>query len=652
MTEDTENTGLSGSKKMAKTLDEKLLDNSSIFYLPVIDSSIVPCKEPSQENPPISRGAGGSINAEEGISLLSEYSSILKQHLDSIFPDGNKPVPLGSGVVRGLIGQGGMARVYRIWNEKMEVYRAVKVYYLSGKSGLRRRFETEIKISAKLSHPNIVQIHSTGEWNGYPYIEMELVEGESLETLISRHGKIPFETVTGIGIQIANALCHAHNLEIVLYGKTYRGIIHRDLKPANIMVSKRGMVKLLDFGIARPAEVGFHTVSGNIVGTLPYLSPEQIDCLEIDQRSDIYSLGTILYEALTGEKAFPQETITALMKMKSIGQYREFESLSCNVPVQLSEIIKKCLDENKENRFNSSLDLKNALIDFLKSSFGQSPSLIVGNFIGNREEIGERKRAFGRMLLMSGSLIGIGIVLFLAFQLILSKEPVVRGFNFVTDTLAVKVSQVSDSVQKKPQVSMEGNRDGAGKRTRNGLSPQSPIRRLKTKYRSNNLYLIGDSACKVSRFNEAIIALKSISPGDVDYNNGLILLAYAYLESDSLEKAIKVSESINSLDAFFCIVMGRIELARKNETNALETFLLALTRTSTIRPVKVVRSESLYYAAIIYDRLYRVNPSAQNRQFALISWEKLKKNHLPGEMRYHLALQKIAEYAGNMKNNE
>jgi len=620
MRENSEKTMFPSGKKTAETLDEKLV--------PVLDTSIVFGKEPTEEKTPLLREAGG-ISFDEPASV--------KQY-DKTFPDGKEPFPLGSGKVCGLIGQGGMARVYRIWNEKMEVYRAVKVYYLSGRAELRRRFETEIKISAKLNHPNIVQIHATGEWNGYPYIEMELVEGVSLETLISRHKKMPFATVTGIGIQIADALCYAHNLDIVLYGKTYKGIIHRDLKPANIMINERGLVKLLDFGIARPAEVGLHTVSGNIVGTLPYLSPEQIDNLEIDHRSDLYSLGTILYEALTGEKAFPQETITALMRMKSIGQYRSFESFSCNVPIQLSEIIKKCLNENKENRFGSSLELKNALLRFLRSKQAKSPLLIVQNYFDKRDkeeaENAERKSAFEKILSIIGLFTGIVVVMILTFQFWRDKEPVKKGFNFVSDTISVSVSQVSDSVQKKPQVREAANRKGANSRnasvTRNGLLPKNPITRLKAKYKSDNLYQIGDLACKKLRFDEAIIALKSISTDDIDYNNGLILLTYAYLETDSLENAWKIAESINSLDAFFCIIMGRIEYARKNEIKALEIFQLALTRSSTIRSIDFIRSESLYYAAIIYDKWYRANPSPENRKFALISWEKLRGFTDPG----------------------
>lgn len=631
MREDSENTGLPSVKRMTKTLDERLVDNSSLPYLPVLDTAI-----------------------------FDESASMLKQHLDRTFPDGNEPVALGSGTVRGLIGQGGMARVYRIWNEKMEVYRAVKVYYLSGRAELRKRFETEIKISAKLCHPNIVQIHSTGEWNGYPYIEMELVEGVSLENLISQNVKMPFETVTSIGIQITDALCYAHNLDIVLYGKTYRGIIHRDLKPANIMVSESGTVKLLDFGIARPAEVGLHTVSGNIVGTLPYLSPEQIDNLEIDQRSDLYSLGAILYEALTGEKAFPQETITSLMKMKSIGQYREFDSFSCNIPLQLSEIVKKCLDENKDNRFESSLELKNSLMGFLRSNQDQAPSLIVENYLYNRDRENlvpdKRKSVVRRMMSISVLLIGIGVVIHFTFQFLRDKESGVRGFNFTGDSVCFSVSKTADSVKQKTQVIESGkdkidvniNRSRKGRRKTTvsnvGSSPKSPIDQLKEKYRSSNLYEIGDSACKVSRFNEAIIALKSLLPGDIDYNNGLILLAYAYLESDSLEKARQISGLINSLDAFFCVVMGRIEYARKNEIKALEILQLALTRSSRIRSADFVRSESLYYAALIYDNWYRANPSLENRRFALISWEKLQRMHRPGQQRYHFAIQRMNRY--------
>jgi serine/threonine-protein kinase len=301
-----------------------------------------------------------------------------------------------------------MARVYRTWNEKLEVYRAVKVFLPTGHPELMKRFETEIKISAKLHHPNIIETYTVGEWNGLPYIEMELVEGISLEELITRHRTLPVDVTVAICMQVADALFYAHNQQFLLYGKTYNGIIHRDLKPANIMISSNGTVKLLDFGIARPAEVGLHTVAGHIVGTLPYLSPEQLDDNGIDHRSDIYSLGTIVYEALTGEKTFPQPTITVLLKMKSIGEYRKFETFSCNVPSSLVKIVEKCLSENRDDRYSTTAELKKALTPIFKKTIPEADGglLILNTQTGQGGTTYQEDRDLGRVSMRREALDG------------------------------------------------------------------------------------------------------------------------------------------------------------------------------------------------------------------------------------------------------
>ena len=169
-------------------------------------------------------------------------------------PSGNEPIPLGSGAIVGLLGSGGMARVYKIWNEKLEVFRAVKILLPNQQGDLRNRFETEAKITAKLHHPNIVEIYNVGDWQGLPYLEMEIIDGLSLESIISKTGKLPSSVCSSIAIFTARALGYAHGQQFLIYGKNYHGIVHRDLKPANIMVSSQGALKLMDFGIARPTE--------------------------------------------------------------------------------------------------------------------------------------------------------------------------------------------------------------------------------------------------------------------------------------------------------------------------------------------------------------------------------------------------------------
>ena len=209
-------------------------------------------------------------------------------------PDGSERVAMGSGTITSLISRGGTALVYEIWNSELEMKRAVKLLHPDHLDESLERFETEIKITAKLRHPNIVEIYAVGKWHDLPYIEMERIDGDTIEDLLRRVGALPIEVCTAIGIMVARALYHAHNHKYMIYGKEYHGIIHRDLKPANIMVDRDGSVKLMDFGIAKPVAASARTMEGVVFGTMQYLSPEQLQSGDVDARSDIYSFGAVL----------------------------------------------------------------------------------------------------------------------------------------------------------------------------------------------------------------------------------------------------------------------------------------------------------------------------------------------------------------------
>ncbi|MDO5577238.1 MAG: serine/threonine-protein kinase, partial [Fibrobacter sp.] len=194
-----------------------------------------------------------------------------------------------------LIAAGGMANVYKVWHEKLEVVRAVKILKPGFSEETKSRLETEAKISANLRHVNIVEIYGLQYWNGIPYIEMEYVDGSSLKDLLDSNVRFPIDLAISITHFVCKALQFAHNQDMTLYGKIYDGLVHRDIKPANILISSKGVVKLADFGIARPSEVSMHTVGSKVMGTFAYLSPEQFNSEPLDLRSDIYSLGTVLY---------------------------------------------------------------------------------------------------------------------------------------------------------------------------------------------------------------------------------------------------------------------------------------------------------------------------------------------------------------------
>jgi serine/threonine-protein kinase len=264
----------------------------------------------------------------------------------------------GGRIVR-LLGSGGMADVYLVWNPRLEIYRAIKVIKPGQPTNFLERFETEIRILSKLQHPNIVQFYSVGEWHGLPYIEMEYVPGAALDDVCEKCAVFsPLEAIA-VGILVCRALHYAHNQVTTIYGKVYKGVIHRDLKPSNIMLSRSGRVKLTDFGIARPGEVSLHTMdSGKVVGTLPYLAPEQLSGADITAQVDIYALGATLFELVAGERAFPQTDINVLLSMKSTGKVRDLPS---HVPQALREIVATAMAINTEDRYISAAHMEKDL---------------------------------------------------------------------------------------------------------------------------------------------------------------------------------------------------------------------------------------------------------------------------------------------------
>jgi serine/threonine protein kinase len=376
--------------------------------------------------------AGSRVDATS-VSATNPYGvkKTPAQPTSDSLPSGNEPLQLGSGTIVGLLGAGGMARVYKIWNEKLEVFRAVKILIPTQQGDLRNRFETEAKITAKLRHPNIVEIYSVGDWNGLPYLEMELIDGSAIDAMISRVGKLPPSVCSAIGIFVARALTYAHTQEFLLYGKTYQGIIHRDLKPANIMISKHGDLRLMDFGIARPTEASLHTVEGNIVGTMQYLSPEQMDGVDVDARADVYSFGAILYEMLTGTKTFPQETITNLMKRKIMNDYRKFDDFDFSVPQSLAKIAQKCLQLDKSDRYASAKVLLDELEEAHASLTPASPEAVLKSYLDDPSSIssaaGRRRPAFLSLKIVlpvaATVVAGVLVVVFIATGPKSSDEP-------------------------------------------------------------------------------------------------------------------------------------------------------------------------------------------------------------------------------------
>src|ERR671925_2365333 len=209
------------------------------------------------------------------------------------------------------LGSGGMSTVYLARDQTLERPVAVKVMHreMSEQPDQLERFRREARAVAKLSHPNVVAVIDAGEDGGHPYIVFEYVDGETLKQRIDRVGPLPVDEATAYAIEIGRGLAAAHA----------RRLVHRDVKPQNVLIDSDGRAKVTDFGIARTEESDGLTKTGRVIGTTDYVSPEQAMGHAVDERTDIYSLGIVLYEMLTGEVPFTAETVVGVA-MKHVNE--------------------------------------------------------------------------------------------------------------------------------------------------------------------------------------------------------------------------------------------------------------------------------------------------------------------------------------------
>ena len=289
-----------------------------------------------------------------------------------------KGTRLGEYEVQSLLGSGGMGEVYRARDLRLRRDVAIKVLpaFVSTNRERLQRFEQEALATAALNHPNILAVFQMGTHEGAPYLVSELLEGETLREQLKR-GRLALRKAIDFGIQIAHGLAAAHE----------KGIVHRDLKPENLFVTKDGRVKILDFGLAKltqakdPAGVAptlvEATEAGVVMGTVGYMSPEQVRGQAADPRSDIFAFGAILYEMVTGKQTFHKptsaETMTAILNEEppSISQ------IAPNTPPGLQRVVHRCLEKDPEQRFHSAHDLAFAL-EALSDSAITSPHQWVG----------------------------------------------------------------------------------------------------------------------------------------------------------------------------------------------------------------------------------------------------------------------------------
>lgn len=262
------------------------------------------------------------------------------------------------------VGAGGMSDVYKAKDHILGRYVAIKVLKqeFSEDRNFVTKFRTEAQSAAGLEHPNIVNIYDVGSDDGLYYIVMEYVEGITLKTYIEKKGQLSFKESVSIAIQVARGIEAAHNKEI----------IHRDIKPQNIMISTEGKVKVTDFGIARAASS--NTISADVMGSVHYASPEQARNGFVDARSDLYSLGIVMYEMITGRVPFDGDTTVAVAIQHLQEEIVPPSTYASNIPVSFEQIIMKCTLKNPDRRYQTIAEL---LADLRRSLVSPDEDFVV-----------------------------------------------------------------------------------------------------------------------------------------------------------------------------------------------------------------------------------------------------------------------------------
>ncbi len=342
-----------------------------------------------------------------------------------------------------IIGEGGMATVYKARDRVLDRIVAVKILKdeFSRDKNFVEKFKTEALSAARISHPNIVNIYDVGQEKDIYYIVMELVDGKTLKDMIRSEAPLTVERAVDIAIMVCDGVHHAHE----------KGIIHRDIKPHNILITEHGMVKVADFGIARAVSSGTITYGNNIVGSVHYFSPEQARGEAINRTTDIYSIGCILYEMLTGKVPFDADSPITIALRHIHDVPPSPRTLNNSIPAALEGIIYKAMEKVPANRFSTALEMRNALLNLNRGmgeyagKRGSKAGAMVGGLEEERDEANVKKRRIrpAGLALIAMAIIGLlSGVMFMMGGNIFGKEVA------VPDIVGMNITKAQDELNK------------------------------------------------------------------------------------------------------------------------------------------------------------------------------------------------------------
>lgn len=420
-----------------------------------------------------------------------------------------------------IIGEGGMSTVYKARDKILDRIVAVKILKdeFSKDKDFVEKFKTEALSAASISHPNIVNIYDVGQENNVHYIVMEYVDGTTLKDIIRKQAPLPINRAVDIAIMICDGVHHAHE----------KGIIHRDIKPHNILITEQGMVKVADFGIARAVSAGTITYGKNIVGSVHYFSPEQAKGEVINRTTDIYSIGCILYEMVTGKVPFNADSPITVALKHIHDQPVSPRSINPEIPPSLEGIIFKAMEKIPARRFQSAEDMRNALLNVHNA---KAAALAAGEETG-ADNMKRRKLKPAGMAMIAIALIGLlSGVLFMMGGNLFGQDvavPDIVGMNMKdADAELTKVGLVMKVIahENNPDVEKDAvvsQNPGSGRKVKSGKEIEVVISAGSEQVTVPDIRGVSLSEAKVRLANQGLNLVTSQEVYDEKYAAGIVI---------------------------------------------------------------------------------------------------------------------------------
>jgi serine/threonine protein kinase len=565
--------------------------------------------------------------------LINRSADQIGRSVETGIPDGSKPVELGSGIISRISSEGVASVLYEIHNMRFGFKRIVKLLRPNQKKENLNYFLREFRISAQLNHPDIVTVYDSGLWHDLPYIEMEKINGFTLSELCNQGGPLPIGLCTSIGIILCKTLDYLHQCKFTLGEKEFRGLLHLDLKPSHIMLSEKGILKIIDFRLSTPiqeARSGLKSNTARSTASISYGAPEVIlSTGNPDVTSDIYSLGCILFEIASGTKAFQGSEPEIILENRKTNQHVPLQKLNRSIPREYAQLVEKCLSSNQNERPSEAPEVQRVLEGIHKRITSISPEDALMMYINQKKlneplQLPEPVKHTSTLVYASAFVTALctGVLIFL---LIWKPDQIRAMGTSIIEIMTHGTGQKVVPVKKSPNP-QDLPYNGKLNEPESGITGNS-IKEENSFYFVNSnpvISLMLDSLRKawtLHNFEQMLLIISNMPPQQAQTKEVILYKLRALgKNNEELGKALSVQE-IN--DGEFYFHKSRYLASKQDYPGAIENLNKAENLPSEFINKVVLGEEIRLLKARCLTGVFRNSPTSENLKSALNYWDEL-----------------------------